>query len=167
MEEIKSILARLEIVTTGKPWYGESVFEKLDRIKVPEWLHAVIPPINTSIAEYLEHMVVWMIYTREMTLGNKTFRVEVNSEADWPPKHILQEKTVEDYRTQFTNLLTDLQEVLYTKNDEWLTEPIPDRFKYSMGALLEGLIQHQVYHLGQIALLIRIQEQSFLIDADK
>ncbi len=157
---VEKIFNRLELITAGKPWYGESLFEKLDRVKERTWLTHSVSPINTTIAEYLAHMEAWLIYTIEMVRGNKTYRLEINSEADWPPIHLLEGKTAQSFKDRFQQLNAELKDALLTKEDSWLAEPIPDQFKYSQEGLLEGLIQHHVYHLGQIALIIRILEKA-------
>jgi len=83
------------------------------------------------------------------------FDIVTDSVADWPP--YLEEKPA-----AWRPALEELQEnqrklvaALRAWPDEQLYDTVPRR-PFSFAFLVNGLIQHDVYHLGQIALLRKL-----------
>jgi uncharacterized damage-inducible protein DinB len=52
-------------------------------------------------------------------------------------------------------LHNELVEVLQQQQDSLLTQTVPER-TYNFRTLLYGIVQHDIYHLGQIAYLTKL-----------
>jgi uncharacterized damage-inducible protein DinB len=146
-KEIKSIITNLEKVTTGQPWYGRSVYEMLDEID-PAIVYKK-PNKQHSLAELLYHMITWADFTLHRIMGDKEKDMAAFEELDWreidPTVHTWQKGLAE-----FKAIHEKIIELLNEKDDEFL-KGIVDYRKYNFRFLLNGLIQHNIYHIGQVA----------------
>src|SRR5258706_13356103 len=68
-KEIKSIIANLEKVNTGQPWFGRPVYEMLDEID-PAIVYKK-PNKQHSLIELLYHMITWADFTLHRLKGDK------------------------------------------------------------------------------------------------
>jgi len=149
-KQIKALIRRLEAVYDGQPWYGANVMTSLKQVS-SEISHRAFIPGKKSIAETVRHIVAWRQFLIEQLNGNTTFKIELNTPLDWPPVQGLswQELLVELADSQKT-----LVQLLSQKDDTLLKEKLHhDKYEYNFRYLIEGVIQHDVYHLGQINLL--------------
>lgn len=147
-KETQSIIRDLENTLTGQPWFGRAVFEILKEVDESK---ANIKPNGTelSLLELLWHMNTWAEFCLQQ-LENALPGVlnEVESR-DWrqidPAVHSWK-KGMEELRSLHERIIAILQ----TKDDDFLSETAPGR-KFNYRFLLNGLIQHNIYHLGQVA----------------
>lgn len=150
--EILKQIERLNNTFYGSPWYGESLITQLKKIEV-QHVNTTLPNSKNSIAILIQHLINWRVFVIEKLNGNEAFDIEMNSEADW--KII----TIEN-KTQWDDLLNELiatqNQIIdilkYQKEDAYLTNKTLGK-TYTLGFLVEGVIQHDLYHLGQIGLL--------------
>ena len=153
-KEIQSIIANLERVNTGQPWYGKAVYEMLDEID-PAIVYKK-PNKQHSLAELLYHMITWADFTLHRIKGDKEKDMAAFEELDWrkidPEVH-----TWEKGLTEFKNIHKEIVELLNKKDDEFLKE-IVDYRQYNFRFLLNGLIQHNIYHIGQVAYVKKLLE---------
>ncbi len=148
--KIQTIITHYQHVFNGTPWYGDAMMDKLGKLssslaqqKPSEKLH--------SIADIIWHIIAWREYVIEKMDGNADFDIELNTTADW-----------QDAGLDWTALLEKLQQnqelliaKLSKKSDEWLEEIVSGR-EHSFEVLLQGIIRHDVYHLGQIGLIQKL-----------
>ncbi len=147
-KEIHSIIRNLQNVLNGEPWFGRPVFAILNEIN-----SAIVykkPNANShSLIELLYHMITWAEFClKEVEKSDKKLIEEIESR-DWiqiePSKH-----TWAKGLDELKNIHDRIIEALEPKEDEWLKEKVSLRnFNYRF--MLNGLIQHDIYHLGQIA----------------
>jgi uncharacterized damage-inducible protein DinB len=78
--------------------------------------------------------------------------VAMTTELDWPPVWETSEVTWKRALENFAESRTRLRNYVKTVHDDQLDEPI-QRENYSRYVLLHGLVQHDLYHAGQIAVL--------------
>ena len=153
-KEIQSIINNLERANTGQPWYGRALYEILDEIdpaiayKKPNKQH--------SLADLLYHMITWADFCLHRIKGDKEKDMTAFEKLDWrqinPAIHTW-EKGVEEFK----NIHTQIVSLLKQKDDVFLKE-IVDYRQYNYRFLLNGLIQHNIYHLGQIAYVKKLLE---------
>ncbi len=148
--QINEYLNQLEEIYSGNPWYGNSVTEILKSI-APE--DAVKKPVNGkhTIADLLYHMITWRVFVIKQLQGDKEFDVKQNDKNDWREldytnKRLWNEAISESDKTHKL-LLSELNNF----KEDLLDKQVPLR-NYSYQFLLTGLIQHDIYHLGQITL---------------
>ena len=149
---IKYYLRTLNEVYDGKPWYGKSVLKILSSVN-ENVLNAKYVE-GHSVAQILEHMITWRHWAMQMFEGNYGYRIEIDSNDDW-------EKHKEYGAEDVTGLLEKLAKnqaailaILSSKDDDWLKEMIPER-KFKFEDAVRGVIQHDIYHLGLIAMLLK------------
>ncbi len=147
------ILKTLKDVFNGQPWYGLAITELLKRVD-PTTINQKTGKAS-SIAEILEHTLSWHIFTIEMMKGNLDFDIEINSETDWK-NNTYNPKDYQNLVTKFNHTQTELLALIEAKTGEnWLLEQVPNR-TYDFTFLLNGTIQHDIYHIGQIVLLTKM-----------
>ncbi|HET6996388.1 MAG TPA: DinB family protein [Chitinophagaceae bacterium] len=153
-KEIQSIIVNLERVNTGQPWFGRSVYELLDEID-PAIVYKK-PNKQHSLADLLYHMITWADFTLQRIKGDKEKDMAAFEELDWReinPKTHTWEKGLAEFKEIHKNIV----ELLNQKDDKFLKEMVDYR-KYNFRFLLNGLIQHNIYHIGQVAYVKKLLE---------
>jgi uncharacterized damage-inducible protein DinB len=146
-KEIQSIITNLEKINTSQPWYGRAVYEMLDEID-PAIVYKK-PNKQHSLAELLYHMITWADFTLHRIKGDKEKDMAAFEELDWreiDPKIHTWKKGL----TEFKAIHKEIIRLLNEKDDAFLKEMVDYR-KYNFRFLLNGLIQHNIYHIGQVA----------------
>jgi len=147
--EVQSIITNLDRVVNGQPWYGEAVMPMLQKIH-PAVVY--INPKNSHAAiEILYHMINWAQFTLNRLQRKPEEELMDSEESDWrtiDPK----EHTWKNGLAEFQALHKQIISILQKKEDAFLGELVDFR-DYNFRFLLNGLIQHHIYHLGQIAFL--------------
>lgn len=148
---IAEIKAELQEVFEGTPWYGNSLSTYLQEIS-PEVLVFTFEGSH-SIGQILDHMVVWRNFVLDKLAGRDT-TIEVGAEEDWEHRSY----TEKDLSRLFGAIRATQKSLIRTldgETDDLLHTSVPGK-EYSFAYLLKGLIQHDIYHLGQLYLLIKI-----------
>jgi uncharacterized damage-inducible protein DinB len=149
-KEVQSIIRDIENTLDGEPWYGRSVYALLREVD-PE--KAFIKPNDNSFSmvELLYHMLTWAQFTLKRVEKDKIEDLEAFEKLDWrtidPQIHGWEEGLSEFIATH-----QQIIALLQTKDDSFLEE-IVDYRKYNFRFLLQGFIEHSIYHVGQIAYL--------------
>jgi uncharacterized damage-inducible protein DinB len=155
--EIKSILSSLEETLSSQPWYGRSVYSILEEVD-PTTVY--IHPGNDghSLVELLYHMITWVEFTVDGLKGEKGKGVDFFEQLDWriidPTEH-----TWENGLQQFKKANQELISMLNKLDDAALEQIVRGR-KYTTRYMLNGLVQHNIYHLGQIAYISKFLVKS-------
>lgn len=154
-EELSS---KLQTILSGDPWYGPSVYKIVEGISF-EAAYEKPPGSAHNIAEIVLHMIAW---TEEVMDRMNGLPSGIPTSGDWPPTGTPDEQKwqnyVEDLKLVNVNLIGIIQKFSPEQWDE-LTTDERDR-ELGTGVtyeeLINGLIQHHIYHSGQVALLNRI-----------
>lgn len=147
--KINSIITDLETTTKGSPWYGDALVSALQQIP-KEIVYTRIDGAN-SIIEIIKHLLNWYQFSLERVKGSNNYTLHTAEENNWTiitAADILWEDCIKELNDLYTSLIDQLS----TKDDCFLDEIVPER-TYTYSFLLNGLIQHNIYHLGQILLL--------------
>jgi uncharacterized damage-inducible protein DinB len=152
-KEIQSIIRNLENVLDDGPWYGRPVYAVLREVN--ESIASIKPNENShSMIELLYHMLTWAEFTLKRIEKDKINDLAVFEKLDWreidPQIHGWEEGL-----SAFIATHQQIIALLQTKDDEFL-KGIVDYRKYNFRFLLNGLIQHNIYHIGQIAYLKKL-----------
>jgi uncharacterized damage-inducible protein DinB len=148
MSEIHRILDQMDRAFSGDAWHGPSLMSVLDGIFAED---ASKHPIHGahSIWELVNHVAAWSTISRHRLAGET---VEITAERDWPP---VWEVSDAAWKRALDNLVESrarLRDSIQGFSDEHLEEKAagPD---YSRYVVLHGVIQHDLYHAGQIVML--------------
>ena len=153
MDEVLRIADQLEREHSGEPWHGSPLMQILSEVTHTEAAERPLAGGHT-IWELVLHITAWKNEVRHRLAGQPAGEPE---EGDWP---VVGETTASAWKAAVERL--DLShrlllsavrnfpepEVLTPTNDPRGNGLAPTYYE-----LLHGLIQHDVYHAGQIAIL--------------
>ena len=151
MDEKGRILEELRGSFEGPLWLGPPVREILRDVDVK--LASARPiPGRHSIWEILLHMTVWEDAVRRRAQGEAAW--VTTAEQDWPPVGASDEAAWREAVAELERVHAALQQAAAALEPEDLDRAAPGQ-TYTIGYMLHGVVQHTLYHLGQIALLKR------------
>lgn len=150
----RRLIMKLEEAFDGQPWYGDSLLNKLESID-----HTIVnlrpSPSRNSIARLVQHIITWRTFAVKKLQGDAGF--DVTPEMDWPDAEI---KTAEEWK-QLLHKLKETQQTIVNRlsatDEAFLVQQVPGR-EYDYQYMIEGITQHDIYHLGQIGLIVKIAE---------
>lgn len=158
MPETKRIADQLLRAYQGAAWHGPSMLEALKDVTAEQALARPIPTAH-SIWEIVLHSAAWMDAVRER-LENGT--VKIPADGDFPAIKDSSEtgwqKTLTLLEQRHHALLATINHFPAHKLDERLGSELdpPTASGYSAYYNLHGVIQHNLYHTGQIVLLKKL-----------
>jgi uncharacterized damage-inducible protein DinB len=152
-KEIQSIIRRIENTNNGEPWFGRPVFillKEVDQAKVYS------KPNNTghSMIELLYHMITWADFTLKRIEKDNGMDMAAFEKMDWReinPKLHTWKKGLAEFKAIHKKIA-----VLLNKKDDAFLKEIIDYRKYNFRFLLNGMIEHTIYHSGQIAYINKL-----------
>lgn len=149
---ILHLIDSLNTTFQGHPWYGDSLMHQLKNIDI-QLVNKTLPNSTNSIAILIQHLINWRIFVIEKLNKNEAFDIEMNSEADWK---IITLKNQEEWDALLNELTATQNQIIeflnHQKDDTFLEQKTLGK-TYTIEFLVEGVIQHDLYHLGQIGLL--------------
>lgn len=148
MKEIERIVDQLKRASEGEAWHGPAVMEILSGLTAQQ---AAAHPLKGahSIWELVLHITTWERSVLRRLQGE---RVEPSTEEDWPAVEETSDEAWELTRKNLKRGNDDLRLAISNLHESRLDEPILEGMPSVYGTL-HGLIQHDLYHGGQIALL--------------
>ena len=150
MTEIDRILDQLERAFAGNAWHGPSIKELLNGVTA-EQAHTRPLPNSHSIWELVHHIAVWEDVGRRRLEGDPA-EIPISSPEDWPPTEDVSDAAWERAKAAFERGHQALVEAVSRVPEPRLDEPILEG-KSTVYVTLHGVIQHDLYHAGQIAIL--------------
>ena len=150
MTEIERIQDQLKRAFEGNAWHGPSVSEVLNGITADQ-AHARPLRNAHSIWELVRRIAVWEDVGRRRLSGDRA-PIEISSPEDWPLPEDTSEAAWEKARQALNRGHQALVEAIARTPESRLDEPV---FKgmSTVYVTLHGVIQHDLYHAGQIAML--------------
>jgi uncharacterized damage-inducible protein DinB len=150
MTEIERILDQLKRAYEGGAWHGPSVKETLDGITAAQ-AHARPLANAHSIYELARHIAVWEDVGRRRLQGDPA-EVALASPEDWPAPDDTSEAAWDQAKAALDQGHEALVAAIKSVSESRLDEPILAG-KSTVYVTLHGVIQHDLYHAGQIAIL--------------
>lgn len=149
MKEVKRILDQLKRSFEGEAWHGPSVREVLKNVDSQKAAAHPIPAAH-SIWEITLHIAAWQHYVCKRLQGEQ---FEATPEQDWPMISSTDEQrwqdSLQDLESGYQKLVAEVSRLSDTDLDELL---VPGK-EYPVYFMIHGVIQHNLFHAGQIALL--------------
>ena len=154
--ECTRIAYALASAINGDAWYGDSLRKILDNVTLKQAQARPIANAHT-IWELVRHVEVWVKFCIGAIEGTPIPAwSSIPKEDDWPPVTDTSEKAWKEAVSAFFSTHLKLVEAVNTFKDDRLDATVPGR-TYNFYHLFQGMIQHAVYHGGQIALLKKAQ----------
>jgi uncharacterized damage-inducible protein DinB len=150
---IQDYLRQLNLIYEGAPWIDESFAKKLDSVSEEDAFRRPLPEVH-SVAEVLSHLIEWR---RELIKRFQTGRPAFplyESEKNWYSNAVLKERGWSQLREDFAATQQELIQLWESWDDDFLQQSYQDEYPYHY--LVEGIVHHDLYHLGQIGLIIKM-----------
>jgi len=151
MSESARLADQIRRAFDGDAWHGDSVLELLKGVQAQ--IAAAHPIKNAhSIWELILHIAAWDGAALKRTGGTA---VELSDEENFPPvkgtSEAAWQKAIEDAKHTHNELV----KAVAAFPDARLQEQVAGKAEsyYNFFYLFSGIVQHELYHAGQIALL--------------
>lgn len=150
----ETIKEQLKLIYNGDPWYGGSITSVMDSVN-PKLVFDSPGRGMHSIAELAAHMLAYRIFAEERLWGSSDPPPEQEQTFDWaafsPDKKRVWNMIINRLELNQQNLLT----LLDRYDDSILDQNVAGK-PYSFSYLLTGILQHDLYHLGQIVYINKL-----------
>lgn len=149
-EELQIIINNLKTAFDENPWYGPSMMSKLTEIS---WQIVNDKTYGSkSIAVLLQHVINWRIFVIKKLEGDEAYDIVIDGENGWDEIKIANSSEWEALKAKIQETQSQLGQILSSKTDALLKQKVPGK-NYNFGPILVSITQHDIYHLGQIAML--------------
>ncbi len=145
--ETQNIASLLQKAFVKNAWHGPSVLEVLNTITAEQSTTRI--GTAHTIIELVSHMTAWRTFTTRKLEGDTDYKMtdalNFPSSGDW-------DQVVRELKESQEKLLQALERF----PEEKLHEEVPhNTYHYTFYTMLHGIIQHDLYHLGQIVVLTK------------
>jgi uncharacterized damage-inducible protein DinB len=151
--ETNHLASHLENTLNGEPWFGRSVFTLLSEVDASKAYKR--PAGNShSLADIVYHMITWASFTEKRLQRNREEDMAAFEKIDWrelDPNVHTWENAIKELKTIHENIIRLIRE----NDDSFLDEKVDYR-EYNFRFLVTGLTEHNIYHLGQVAYLMKL-----------
>ncbi len=137
----------------GGSWQGESFAEKLSRLKEEDAFMAPGPGIH-CVAELVWHCIYWRQVFVARVMGTDEEMEKSYDEMNFLSIEKLRAMGWKNLWNTFQESQKEITSFLEGLSDSTLASMY--RRGYTIEFMTEGLIHHEVYHLGQIGLVLKI-----------
>jgi uncharacterized damage-inducible protein DinB len=151
--EMLSITEQLKDAYSGDPWFGRSVNAILSEIDETTVFEK--PNGQHSILELLWHMITWKEFVLSRLRHKNEQTLAHFEKLDWRELDHSDKKLWKEGLRQFAQLQIELVDIIKEKKDDLLSQKVGER-NYDFRKLLHGIIEHDIYHLGQIAYIKKL-----------
>lgn len=149
MTEIERIIEQLQRSFNGRAWHGPPVIALLSDVNADQ---AVARPLELrhTIWELVLHMAAWKDKVWRVLQGEEM--MSLPDEEDWPPIKDASEEAWKRAVDGLKRIHESLVEAMSSFDETKLNETVPGA-SYTFYNMFHGVIQHDLYHAGQIAIL--------------
>jgi hypothetical protein len=153
---IENIITQLKEVQSGKLWIGSTFDSKLNQVDKDS---VFVRPMKNlhSIAEIISHLTLWRKETLLKIQTGKGSKTD-NCKENWLTNDELKMVGWDKINSEYDRTLVQLIDLLKSKEDGFLNELYYDidfksDFEYSF--VINGMLHHDIYHLGQLGIIIK------------
>lgn len=132
-------------------WHGPALADLLDGVTAEQAAARPIPGAH-SIWELVLHATAWTEIARERLVGSA--KGDPTTDEDWPP---VKDTSPDAWRSAIERLKEAHRELaadIARMDDSTLIGRVPGK-DHSVLVMMHGIIEHDAYHGGQIAILKR------------
>ena len=152
MTLVNDIIQQLNDLDDGDLWLDENFSKKLTQVDEE---HAFIRPLPDlhSPAELLSHLIVWRKINIKR-LNGETVILDVDDPANWRSNDELRPGGWEALKSEFYQSKQDVISLLKGRDDAYLNT-VSSHYGKDFKYLLQGLVHHDLYHLGQLGISVK------------
>lgn len=153
---IDHLISQFRDIRRGPLWMGENFETKLGRLNGETPFQRPEPGMH-SAAEIVAHLTAWR---RDALLKIETGwgRLRDSDAENWPTVAKLRDQGWEQILREFDESLEGVLTLLQQQDDAFLSETYYDQDygrEYEYAYLINGLLHHDLYHLGQLGVILR------------
>ncbi|WP_194975903.1 DinB family protein [Aquiflexum lacus] len=148
---IKNIVRQFQDIQEQELWLDENFKKKVDNLPEKLAFERPLPDLH-SAAELISHILAWR-KDSILKLKGQSSLLTMESSENWLTNEILQRSGWEKLKSEFYNSQKEIIELIENETDDYLEREYIDGYKFKF--LLEGLIHHDLYHLGQLGIVIK------------
>ncbi len=154
MNEIERILEQYDRAMSGNAWHGDPVWKVLEGIPAEQAARRAQAKTH-SIWELVSHMTFW---ETEVCRRMSDLPARSVEELNFPAAPEATEENWNRTLAEFRRSNEEFRAALTKFDVTQLDQPLPGREKSGYTATVEvnGVIQHNLYHAGQIAFLRKL-----------
>jgi uncharacterized damage-inducible protein DinB len=152
MNESERLADQIERALNGEAWHGPSWRDVLEGISRGAALQRPVPGAH-SIAEIVLHATTWHDVARRRLQGESA---DVSDEQDWPKAAFATDQEWKDAIARLFDTGRALRDTVASFPPQRLLEKRPNADQ-NWYALAIGILQHDLYHAGQVGLLRKAQ----------
>ncbi|MGZ7029964.1 MAG: DinB family protein [Terriglobales bacterium] len=151
MTEAARIADQLRRAFSGNAWHGDSVFEILESVTPAQASARPVKRAHT-IWELMLHIAAWDGAVLRRLSGDA---VELSDAENFPAVTDVSEAAWHKTLAEVRRVHEELVKTVAALPDSRLDQTVPGKqgAHYTFYYMLHGLVQHELYHAGQIALL--------------
>jgi uncharacterized damage-inducible protein DinB len=154
LSKMQSYIEQFNQIFNGNPWLDETFSKKLDNLSEQQ-AFIQSPGNNHSVAEVVSHIIVWRKEVLRRLTQNTAERLLTEESADnWKPLYVLQPDGWQQLYSDFKQSQQELFHFLESRDDNFLAEQIGET-ELNKEYFVAGLLHHDIYHLGQIGLILK------------
>lgn len=153
---MSNMIEQLKNILDGDLWIDENYKKKIDGLSSER---AFAKPLQElfSVAELISHILAWR--TQQMKkLSGASAEVIAQFPDYWKSNDELKKVTWKKLKNEFYQSQYELIKLLKKKDDAFL-ELEYSNSGYTFQHMIEGLIHHDIYHLGQIGITIKLLDE--------
>jgi len=149
---IHNLTRQLSDTMDGEPWIDETYSKKITTLTEEQAYTRPHPDVH-SVAELVSHVLVWR-YSVLSILKGSTRTITMASPDNWKDNDTLRKEGWTELKEKLYKSQQDIIAFLEQQDDDYLQKLDKEGHSYLYYA--EGLIHHDMYHLGQIGLVIKM-----------
>lgn len=163
---ISSYREQFNQIFSGNPWIDESFHKKLDNLSDVQ-VFFESPGHNHSVAEVVSHITEWRReIIRRLNYNSSERMLTVQSVNNWIPLQQLKETGWDQLYAALRESQQEINNLLDDKDDIFLDELLAGT-EFNKEYFVAGLLHHDVYHLGQIGLILKFVEYNLKVQSPK
>ena len=141
----------------GAPWFGKNALTLLNETTPDMALQQ--PAGQHSILELVWHMANWKSFAINRLRKDESVSLQQFETQDWRTLNHADASLWPQGVAEYKKTHNELVELLQQQTDDLLHQNVFER-NYTYSTLLNGVLQHDVYHLGQIAYIQKLLRNS-------
>ena len=155
--EVERIRDQFRRAFDGEAWHGPSVLTILEGVTAEQAAEHPVPGAH-SIWELTLHIAAWERACRRRLAGDPA---QLTDAEDWEPIDDTSEAAWENTKQKLIENHSELLKAIANVDESRLNEPIMNHPQIPFSSVyvtLHGVVQHDLYHAGQIAMLKKALE---------
>jgi uncharacterized damage-inducible protein DinB len=156
---IENYICQLIAINDGSPWIDENFKKKIEGLSEEDAFMKPLPEVH-SVAELISHLLQWRIAALKAFAGNR-YESIFELPANWKNNEQLRQMGWAKLRDEFYKSHQEIIGLLEKQNDNWLENIYADG--YNLNYLLAGMLHHDLYHLGQIGITVKLLKMQLTV----